>query len=138
MIRNLSELPSSNVLDYDIAIAGGGAAGVTLALELQSSGLRVGLLEGGGLAQTTLSQQRYQGEITVKDPLRYPPLDVWRLRFLGGSTNHWEGWARRLEERAFLPRPGVSEDGWPWPRTELDAGYARAHELCEQIGRALV
>ena len=48
MIRNLSELPSSNVLDYDIAIAGGGAAGVTVALELQSSGLRVGLLEGGG------------------------------------------------------------------------------------------
>ena len=45
----------------DVAIVGAGAAGITLALELEKSGLSVAILEGGQGAWTELSQNRYQG-----------------------------------------------------------------------------
>ena len=50
-------------LEFDVCIAGAGAAGITLALELENSGLSVCLLEGGGLQAPRLSVDHpYNGE----------------------------------------------------------------------------
>lgn len=134
MIRVLATLPPGEALDYDIAVVGGGAAGITLALELAPSGARVAVLEGGGEQSTAASQARYEGPLTYDTAFDYPDLDVWRLRFLGGTTNHWNGWCRPLEDAVFAPRPGRHEVGWPFDRAALDGAYARAHEWCE-LGR---
>ena len=76
--------------NFDICIIGGGAAGITLARELSSSNTSVGLLEGGDLELKTESQDVYKGKaegtvFTNDDPY----LAASRLRFLGGTTNHW-------------------------------------------------
>lgn len=134
MITSLADIPAGRPLEFDIVIVGGGAAGITLALELDGSGKRVAVLEGGGQAFDPLSQARYAGPLELGDGLGYLPLDLCRLRFLGGSTNHWGGWCRPLESNVFGPRPGVSDLAWPFDRSELDDQYRRANELCE-VGR---
>jgi choline dehydrogenase-like flavoprotein len=134
MIGLLGDRPRGEVLHYDVVVVGAGAAGITLALELEGSGLSVGVLEGGLDTFTEVSQARYEGSLTLGDHMEYPPLDVSRLRFLGGSTNHWGGWCRPLRANVFRPRPGVEDIGWPFERSELDGAYRRAHEWC-RLGR---
>lgn len=71
---------------FDVCIVGTGPAGMTCAMTLERAGHRVALLEGGGEAYSEWSQDLYRGEV-VGDP--YFELDVGRLRYLGGSSNHW-------------------------------------------------
>ena len=59
-------------------------------------------------------------------------LDGGRLRFLGGSTNHWGGWCRPLDEIDFESRD------WAAPfrlalcaRGEIEPYFARAQALVE-------
>ena len=72
----------------DFCVVGSGPAGMTLALELGDYGRSVILLEGGGLHQTTQSQDIYKGDV-IGDP--YYELDSARLRYLGGTSGHWGG-----------------------------------------------
>ena len=118
----------------DVAVIGAGAAGITLALELEKSGLSVAILEGGYRDFTVLSQDRYKGEVTAGSGFTYPDLDVWRLRYFGGTTNHWIGWCRRLEENAFGPRTNDLGNGWPFARADLEDDYQDALEICT-LGR---
>ena len=115
-------------LECDVCIAGAGAAGITLALELENSGLSLCLLEGGGLQAPPLSVDHpYNGESVGRD---YALLTT-RLRYLGGSTNHWGGWCRPLDPLDFASRPGIPLSGWPLDRGEMDPFYERASAICE-------
>ncbi len=130
MIEQFSLYAPDGDLAFDVVIVGAGPAGITLALELEGSGQRVAVLEGGDRDLTALSQSRYQGPLTLGPGLEYPPLDAFRLRYLGGTTGHWGGWCRPLEANVFAPRRGVGDVGWPFDRSELDPYYERAHEWC--------
>ena len=59
-------------------------------------------MEGGGLELTEESQDVYQGEVVG---LEYFPLDDARLRYFGGTSNHWGGRCRALDAVDFLPLP---------------------------------
>ena len=120
-------IPGNTVVETDIAIIGAGAAGITLAKEFSSSATRVCLIESGGLEPDPDTQSLYQGETTG---LSYP-LGSSRLRYFGGSTNHWGGWCRPLDAIDFERRAWVPNSGWPISRNELDSFYIRAQELCE-------
>lgn len=126
-------LPDGSRHHHDVVVVGAGAAGITLAGELSDVGIDVAVVEGGARTSTPRSQQRYQGPLALGDGLTYPALDQYRLRWFGGTTNHWGGWCRPLDTSTMAPRPGVS-DGWPYGRDELDAWYEIAHRWCE-IGR---
>ena len=104
---------------YDVCIVGAGAAGITLALELEPTGLRICLLEAGGTAYESKTQRLFEGEVTG-DP--YPSLRDTRVGALGGSTTVWAGWCRPLESRDF--------ESWPFGLEDLRPWYARAHEIC--------
>lgn len=95
---------------YDFCVVGAGPAGITLALELAKSGVRIALLEGGDREITSESQDVYQGEILGAE---YTDLDVSRLRYLGGTTGHWGGQCIRLDDRDFEARDDVPLSGWP-------------------------
>ncbi|MCZ7536521.1 MAG: hypothetical protein M5T61_11855 [Acidimicrobiia bacterium] len=127
MFRPADEVPAGSVLRADICIAGGGAAGITLARELRGSGASVILLESGGFDPDPDDQALYTARSSGD---RYDPLAT-RLRYLGGATNHWSGWCRPIDPLHFEPRGWIANSGWPISRSDLDPYYARAAKVCE-------
>jgi choline dehydrogenase-like flavoprotein len=113
---------------YDVCIVGGGVAGIVLATTLSGRKRRVLLLEAGGLEYSDPSQQVYAGKILGRD---YLDLGVARLRYLGGSSNHWDGLCRPLEPQDFDPRPYVEGSGWPIGSNELKPYLIPACEVLE-------
>lgn len=128
MIEDARSLEAGTLIETDLAIIGGGAAGITLALELAGSGLDICLLESGGLEYEEETQKLYEGGIA---PRWYFPLHQCRLRYFGGSTNHWGGWCRPLAPIDFEARDWVPHSGWPITRADLDPWYQRAQPLIE-------
>ena len=113
---------------YDVAIYGGGPAGISLARALSGRGLRVGLFEAGGLEPSPLAPEHpYQGQ---SSGLPYSVAGT-RLRYLGGTTNHWGGWCRPLDAYDFAEREHIALSGWPISRPDLDPYYEAALDLCE-------
>ena len=127
MIRETSSLTDGQVIESDVCIAGAGAAGITLALELARRGLSVCVLEGGGTEREMASQTLYRG--SCDPPLHDSFLLGSRVRMLGGSTNHWLGYCLTFDPNNFEDRPWLGIAGWPFGRDELDPFYRRAAEL---------
>lgn len=111
----------------DVCLVGGGAAGITIAHRLAGSGLRVCLLESGALELEAATQDLYRGAAVGAPRL---PLDETRLRYFGGSTNHWDGQCAPLEADDLEPRDWIPHSGWPLRWEELRGYYARAAGLC--------
>ena len=117
MIVDLHETDSPPIDgEVDVCILGGGVAGITLAVALAER-FRVVILEGGGRQPSVDSQNLYRGDIVGRD---YFNLDGTRMRCLGGSSNHWGGWCRPLDEHDFEPKPYQEVTGWPIGRADLD------------------
>ncbi len=132
MLIDARELRDGSRVDADLCIVGAGAAGISLAREWIGAGRRVVLLESGGFEPDAGTQDLYAGE-AVGNVIATPDLHLvrTRLRFFGGSTNHWGGYCRPLAPLDFESRPWVPESGWPVDRRELDPFYARALSLIE-------
>lgn len=114
------------VLETDVCVIGAGAAGITLALEFRGAGFRTLLLESGGDHYDADTQALYRGENVGRE---YYALDTCRLRYLGGTTNHWSNWCSPFDEEDFEVRPWIPHSGWPFSRASVDGAYQRAHVL---------
>jgi len=116
----------------DVCIIGGGAAGITLALELSASGKEVLLLESGGLAYEEETQELYGGiaQGTFLDS-KEQYLSRSRVRRFGGSTNHWNGWCAALEKADFEDVSWSDYHRWPISRSDLDPFYKRAADYLD-------
>ena len=82
-------LPAGTVLTPDLAIIGGGPAGISLALALADSGLNILLLESGGMVFDAKVQSLYAGGqsgVAYTATGRRPPALPGRP-----ATNHWGG-----------------------------------------------
>lgn len=111
----------------DVCIVGAGAAGITVALELERAGHTVVLLESGGLEFDERVQDLYAGRAGgtfLREEGLY--LSHSRVRRFGGSTNHWNGWCRELDAEDFEHREWIEHSGWPIKRSDLDRFYPRA------------
>ena len=113
---------------FDICVIGSGPAGMTVARALARGGFDVALMEGGDLDLTEESQELYEGEVEGLDSFE---LDVSRLRFLGGSSNHWNGRCRPLEASDFPPQPRGALGGWPIGKETLDPYAAETEEILD-------
>ena len=126
VIRDLREYSPGATVKTDICVIGAGAAGITIARELAGGTQEVCLVDGGGLEYGFPdSQELYQGD-TVGAPVS---LIGGRLRFLGGSTNHWGGRCAALQDIDFRQREWIPHSGWPFDKSELDPYYARARRV---------
>jgi choline dehydrogenase-like flavoprotein len=128
MLVDARSIENNKTIETDVCIIGGGAAGITLAREFIGQPFRVCLLESGGFEHDQDTQRLYRGE-NVGIP--YFPLEAARLRFFGGSTNHWGGWCWPLADIDFMKRDWVPYSGWPFDKTHLDPYYERAHAICQ-------
>ncbi|HWA90590.1 MAG TPA: GMC family oxidoreductase [Rhizomicrobium sp.] len=121
-------VPAGTTIDTDLAIIGGGPAGISLALALAPSPVRMVLLESGGMHFDGKTQDLYAGS---ESGYPYLKLEGSRLRYLGGSTNHWGGWCRPLSEIDFEARDWLAHSGWPFARSEIEPYFKRAQSLVE-------
>lgn len=120
-------LENGVTIESDLCIIGGGAAGITIAQEFAGSSYEVCVLESGGFEHDVETQRLYDGENVG---LPYSLMGT-RLRYLGGTTNHWGGTCRVLDPVDFKARSWVPHSGWPITREELDPFYERAHDVLE-------
>ncbi len=126
MILDARDVADGDVLACDVCVIGGGAAGITVARELRGSGLDVILLEGGGLEPDPASTGLHEGEVvgeTFGPPDAPVGLTEVRLRYLGGTTNHWAGYCRPQEPHVLAGSPHRPRSGWPIPEAELRRWY---------------
>ena len=120
-------------LEAEVCIVGAGAAGITLALELEATGRRVLLVESGGFEPDEAVQSLYDLE-----QIGYPqrPNYMSRARYFGGSCNLWAGRSMRLQAQDFAARAWVPGSGWPIPPDEVDRHYPRAAAILGMGGIA--
>lgn len=141
MIHDFRKLEDGLTLNADVCIIGAGAAGISIAKELEATSLDVCLLESGGLTYETATQDLYGGQ-TQGQPWYdagtrerghnqiIPELIFSRLRFFGGSTNHWGRGCVPLQNETFAVRPWVPYSGWPIDQSDLEPFYPQALALC--------
>lgn len=108
----------------DVCLIGAGAAGITLARKLGAAAGRVLLVESGDVQSTVEAQSLYA------DPqvgLPYLPLAACRLRYFGGTTNHWAGYCRLNQPTDFAARDDLGTYAWPVGEAELAPYVLEAH-----------
>lgn len=119
MLLDARQLSAGQTLDADLCVVGAGAAGIALSRALSATSLRILLLESGGLEFDAATQALCEGDLVG---LPTEPLDVSRLRYFGGTTNHWAGWCRPLEAWDL--------EKWPIGPAGLEAWYPSARRVC--------
>ncbi|MEX2100180.1 MAG: FAD-dependent oxidoreductase, partial [Acidimicrobiia bacterium] len=121
------------VMRGDVCIIGSGAAGITIARDLMRTRANVILLESGGFEPDARTSELNDGVIVGEalDPRAPLRLADTRLRYFGGTTNHWSGYCRPLEPGDMEARPHIHDSGWPITRAELDPWYRLAHDVLQ-------
>ncbi len=116
-IVDIRQVPESEKIDVEVCIVGSGPAGATIARELEGSGLRVALVESGGL-----ERQADADALNDIESIGWPRVaDQWlvRNRMLGGSSNTWTGRCAPFDDIDFETRDWVPYSGWPIKRSDL-------------------
>ncbi len=128
MIIDGVEFDDGRELESQICIAGGGVAGIVLAIELSRIGISVVVIESGGETYEQRSQDLYApAEVP---PGGFPDPSYTRLRFLGGASNHWENNTSPFDPIDFEYRSWVANSGWPISFHDLASYYGKAGEYC--------
>jgi choline dehydrogenase-like flavoprotein len=136
MFVDARTLPAGAVLEADLCLIGAGPAAIAIAHELTGLGLRILMLESGGI---TPEIRRKDLDLGSSVGYQYYDLSFSHARAFGGTSSRWhmhvhgdEGWmARPLDPIDFESRPGIAWSGWPFDRAHLDPYYARAHPIAD-------
>lgn len=110
--------------ETDICIVGAGAAGITVARRLAKQ-KDVILVESGDFDLEGKTQGLYAGRSLA---LKYFDLLTCRLRYFGGTTNHWGGYCRPNDPIDYEGREEIGLPKWPVNEKEL-APYIRQAAL---------
>jgi len=120
MFIDSTTLPESTKIEADVCIIGAGAAGITLARDLAGGNRRIAVFESGDFDFRQDTQQLYDGEVVGGV---FPRLIKDRLRYFGGSANHWAGSCRPFDASDF--------EGWPFEYSAMEPYYRRARDICQ-------
>lgn len=125
MIEDLRQFETGKTLSVDVCLVGAGAAGITIAKKLIGSGLRVCVVEAGGINDEPDTQALYQGESVG----HLVTLDEGRYRVFGGSTTRWSGRCATLDPIDFQVRDWIPKSGWPIALESLLPYYIQAQSM---------
>lgn len=115
-------------MNGDLCLVGAGAIGLAIANDLRSSGLKVILVESGGMRDCGKTQDLYRSEVTG---LPFSSSIGGRFRILGGSTTRWGGQSLPLDPGDFEKRDWIENSGWPLTYSEVAQFYDRANEYLD-------
>ena len=111
-------------MEADVCVVGSGPAGAALVRELSGAGLRVLLLESGGIgvqpSADALSETESIGWPRAEDQSQVRP------RVLGGASALWTGRCAPLDAIDYEARPWVPHSGWPLGSADLHSYHRRA------------
>jgi choline dehydrogenase-like flavoprotein len=147
-IEDLAKFGSASIFETDLAIIGGGPAGLTIAREFIGTSTRVLVLESGlldeapayaalnelessGEPNTPAQKQKrivFHGESSATWSSSQQPYGV-RCRALGGSSHAWAGKSAAFDPIDFAARSWVPYSGWPINRETLDPYLDRAADV---------
>lgn len=127
MLIDARTIPKNRIIETDVCIVGAGAAGITLAREFIDQPFKVCLLESGGFEADEQTQDLYKGRSLGI----FLVLEGVRLRYFGGTTNHWGNYCAPLDEIDFETRDWIPNSGWPFRKSHLDPFYQRAQSICQ-------
>lgn len=127
MFADANSISNDSTQKADICIIGGGAAGISIALQFLHSKSNVIVVESGDFEFDAATQSLYSGTNTG---VKNFPLDSSRLRFFGGTTNHWGGKCSVLDQLDFQNRDWIQHSGWPFGFESLSKYYKKAHYIC--------
>ncbi len=126
MLLDFREQDGGSTILTDVCVIGSGAAGITLAVELDGSGLDVVLLAGGGANFEAETQDLYRSRLAG---LLHKGIHDSRARVHGGTTTLWAGQALPLDPIDFEHRDWVPYSGWPFDLESLEPYYRRAERI---------
>jgi choline dehydrogenase-like flavoprotein len=132
-VIDLNDVVGSLQLEGDVCVIGAGAAGITVARRLLRAGLRVVLLESGGLDHEGPVAALNAGQNVGED---YYALKDARLRFFGGTTAIWGGRCAELAPIDLEKREYIPFSGWPIGWEELQHWYREARPMFGLPGEA--
>ena len=121
------DLTGDRSLETRVCIIGAGAAGITLACELDGCGFDVLLIEAGSLRPDADLSDYYRGQATPPHP---DPTQFRRAAF-GGTTGLWGGRCVPFDPLDFGRRDHVVNSGWPISYQEVAQHYPRAMVYCD-------
>lgn len=127
MTLDANQLSSPQSYHADICILGGGVAGIVIANELAKHFNKVLLLDGGDTTYSQSSQDCYAPNKVSK---HFPDPTYTRLRFLGGTSNHWLNSTAPLDPIDFEERSWVANSGWPIQFEDIAPYYDKAGHYC--------
>ncbi len=110
----------------DLCIIGGGAAGITIANKFVDTGVSVVLLESGGDSMDRETEKLNSNATVTGEPYM---MAASRLRFFGGTTNHWSGRCFLFRDHDFKAMGGPQVMGWPISLKDVDGYYKEAAKL---------
>ncbi|MBX0294270.1 GMC family oxidoreductase [Haloarcula nitratireducens] len=137
----------------DVCVVGAGPAGALVASRLASDGHDVVVLEAGPRFDFSDRQERMEESIRPahrgsvwemggqRDAFsasgeRYYPLNVSRVKGVGGSTLHWQGMVMRLHPSDFEGSHDNGDPAWPIGYEDLRPYYADAETAMGVAGDA--
>lgn len=128
MILSSRSLDGESDISTHICIVGAGAAGISLACELDGLGVSVVLLEAAGTGILGgVSQDPYEGTATGA----HPQPSNFRRRAFGGTTTIWGGRCVPYDPIDFERREYAPKSGWPIPYREVAQYYPKAMAYCD-------
>ena len=127
MITDFRTLAPEAELKAEIVIVGGGAVGLSMAVDLARRGRDVLVVEAGGERLEKASQAYF--ELATTQGRALAGLHAGRFRALGGTANFWGGQVLAFDPIVFESRPWVADIGWPISASDLEPDYARAFQL---------
>jgi len=137
----------------DVCVVGAGPAGALVASQLASDGQKVVVLEAGPRFDRSKREQQMEQAIRPGDHgsvwemggdrdafsasgERYYPLNVSRVKGVGGSTLHWQGMVMRLHPSDFDGGHDTDDPAWPISYDDLRPYYADAERALGVAGDA--
>lgn len=97
--------------DFQIIICGSGPAGISIALDFEKKKIPCLIIEAGAEIYSEKAQNRYKGKVIGNYP---DNLATSRLSQFGGTTGHWGGGCRTLDEFDYSKWPIKKKDVSPY------------------------